>query len=187
VLNARNRIVPASWSSAAPDAGRRFMGVAVIRIAHTRRVSFQKKRYKSEFKYQKLNSKMTMQNAKSNGFKEKFKQRLYHFALRLIEFLDSLPKDNVLRRIGDQLLRSGTSILGNYAEGQSASSKKEFINFFTISLKSANESKLWGALLRDSKRTISEQVIWFLSELDEIANILVPSILTLKGKNNFAI
>ena len=125
---------------------------------------------------------MTMQNSKFNDFKEKFKQRLYDFTLKLIEFLDSLPKDNVSRRIGDQLLRSGTSILGNYVEGHSASSKKEFTNFFTTSLKSANESKLWLTLLRDSKRAKPEETTWFLKELDEISNIFASSILTLKGK-----
>lgn len=115
-------------------------------------------------------------------FKKEFKQRLYHFVLKLIEFIDQLPNDNVSRRIGDQLLRSGTSILGNYIEGQSASSKKDFINFFNHSLKSANESKLWLAILRDSKRAKPEQVEWFLKELEEISNIFASSILTLKGK-----
>jgi len=122
-----------------------------------------------------------MQNDKSK-FKNEFKKRLYNFALKLIEFLDKLPKDNVSKRIGDQLLRSGTSIVGNYIEGQAASSKKDFINYFNISLKSTNESKLWFALLRDSKRTRPEEVAWFLSELNEIANIFASSILTLKGK-----
>ncbi len=124
---------------------------------------------------------MKMENDKSK-FKKEFKKRLYNFALKLIEFLDRLPKDNVSRRIGDQLLRSGTSILGNYIEGESASSKKDFINYFNTSLKSANESKLWFALLRDSKRAKPEEVAWFLKELDEIANIFASSILTLKGK-----
>lgn len=32
-------------------------------------------------------------------FKKEFKKRLYNFVLRLIEFLDRLPKDNVSRRI----------------------------------------------------------------------------------------
>jgi len=83
-----------------------------------------------------------MQNDKSK-FKNEFKKRLYRFVLKLIEFIDRLPSnDNVSKRIGDQLLRSGTSILGNYVEGQSASSKKDFINFFSTSLKSSNESKL---------------------------------------------
>jgi len=118
----------------------------------------------------------------NQSFKIEFKKRLYNFTLRLIEFIDGLPNDNVSKRIGDQLLRSGTSILGNYIEGQSASSKKDFTNFFNNSLKSTNESKLWLALLRDSKRAKPEHVIWFLKELDEFANIFASSILTLKGK-----
>lgn len=93
-----------------------------------------------------------------------------------------MPNDNVSRRIGDQLLRSGTSILGNYIEGQSASSKKDFTNYFNHSLKSANESKVWLALLRDSKRIEPSEANWFLGELDEIAKIFASSILTLKGK-----
>jgi len=111
-----------------------------------------------------------MQNDNAK-FKKEFKRRLYDFALRLIEFLDKLPNDNVSRRLGDQLLRSGTSIVANYVEGQPASSKKDFTNFFNISLKSANESKLWLALLRDSNRARPEEVVWFLNELKEIANI----------------
>ena len=122
-----------------------------------------------------------MQNDKLK-FKKDFKKRLYSFTLKLIKFLDELPKDNVSRRLGDQLLRSGTSIIANYIEGQASSSKKDFTNYFKTSLKSANESKLWLALLRDSKRTKAESVSWFLSELDEIANIFASSILTLKGR-----
>jgi four helix bundle protein len=83
-----------------------------------------------------------MQNDKSK-FKKEFKRRLYNFTLKTIEFLDSLPNDNVSRRLSDQLLRSSTSIIGNYIEGQAASSKKDFINYFNTSLKSSNESKLW--------------------------------------------
>ncbi len=122
-----------------------------------------------------------MENDKSK-FKNEFKKRLYNFVLKLIEFLDNLPKDNVSKRLGDQLLRSGTSILGNYVEGQPASSKKAFTNYFNYSLKSTNESKLWINLLRDSKRAKPEQVSWFLNELDEIGKIFASSVLTLKGK-----
>ena len=73
-----------------------------------------------------------MQNDKVK-IKKEFKKRLYAFTLELIEFIDKLPKDNVSRRLGDQLLRSGTSIIANYIEGQSASSKKDFTNYFNIS------------------------------------------------------
>jgi four helix bundle protein len=72
--------------------------------------------------------------------------------------------------------------LGNFIEGQAASSKKDFTNFFNISLKSANESKLWLALLRDSGRVKNENTLWLLGELNEISNIFASSILTLRGK-----
>ena len=86
-----------------------------------------------------------------------FKKRLYTFVLKLIELLDGLSDDMVSKRISDQLFRSGSSVLANYIEGQSASSKKEFTNCLSISLKSANESKMWIALLRDSKRTTAQK------------------------------
>ena len=113
---------------------------------------------------------------------EIFKRRLYQFVLRLIRFIEKLPANRTTRIIGDQLLRSGTSILGNYIEANSASSKKDFINFFTYSLKSANESKIWLTLLRDTNKGDQEELKWLLEELIEIANILASSILTMKGK-----
>ena len=116
-------------------------------------------------------------------FKNEFKKRLYNWVLHLIKFIDKLPKDSVCNVMGKQLLRSGTSILANYIEANSASSKKDFINFFTHALKSANESKVWLSLLRDTEKGNKDELQWLLGELIEIANILASSILTLKGKN----
>ncbi len=87
---------------------------------------------------------MENDNAK---FKNEFKKRSYNWVIRLIKFIDALPKDSVGNVMGKQLLRSGTSILANYIEANSASFNKDFINFFTRSLKSANESKVWLTLL----------------------------------------
>lgn len=108
------------------------------------------------------------------------KKRLYTFVLKLIKLLDLLPKDRTSSAIHGQLIRSGTSILANYIEGQSASSKKEFVLFMQYCLKSANESKVWIALLRDSSRIKKEESTWFLDELEEISKIFASSIITLK-------
>lgn len=127
-------------------------------------------------------SKIKMQNDKSK-FKNEFKKRLYSFVLRLIKFIGTLDrKDTVCRVIADQLTRSGTSILANYIEGQAASSKKEFTLYFDRCLKSANESKVWVALLRDANKCNRDEANWLLGELTEIANIFGSSILKLKGK-----
>jgi four helix bundle protein len=122
-----------------------------------------------------------MENDKAK-FKNEFKSRLYKLILKLIKFIDKLPKDTTSGIIGRQLVRSGTSILANYIEGQSASSKKDFTNFFHHSLKSANESKVWVALLRDTDKADKKEADEMLKELDEISKIFASSLLTLKGK-----
>lgn len=116
------------------------------------------------------------------NFKKEFTARLYKFALRLIEFIDCLPKDLSTGVIAKQLIRSGTSVLANYVEANSASSRKDFANFFTYALKSANESKVWLILLRDTGKGNSNEVQLLLQEVVEISNILATSLLTLKGK-----
>jgi len=115
-------------------------------------------------------------------FKVEFKARMYKWVLRLVKFIDSLSRGNVNEVMGKQLLRSGTSILANYVEANSASSRKDFINFFTHSLKSANESKVWLSLLKDLDKGDKAEVDWLLKELIEISNVIASSILTLKGK-----
>lgn len=114
-----------------------------------------------------------LENIKSRS---DFRKRIYFFTLKLIEFIDSLPKDNVSLRISDQLFACGTNVISNYIEATAASTKKELNNFTLASLKNANESKLWLALTRDSKRAKPEKVKWFLDELDEISKILAASI-----------
>ena len=122
-----------------------------------------------------------MQNDNAK-FKSEFKKRLYNWVIRLIKFIDKLPIDSVCNVMGKQLLRSGTSILANYIEATSASSKKDFINFFTHSLKSSNESKVWLTLLRDTNKGEKNELKWLLDEIVEISNILASSIITLKSK-----
>lgn len=118
----------------------------------------------------------------SNAKQIEFKKRVYVFVLRLIKFIENCKKSQTTRIIGDQLLRSGTGILGTYIEGLSASSKKEYTNYFNYSLKSANESKVWVSIMRDTGNGDREEANWLLNELNEYSNIFASSILTLKSK-----
>jgi four helix bundle protein len=113
------------------------------------------------------------------------KKRTYLHALEVIKFLESLPKDYISETIGRQLLRSATSIGANVIEAQAASSRKDFANFYSHSLKSANESKYWLGLLRDSNKAPASMIDPILGETNELSNILASSILTVKGKNKF--
>ena len=113
------------------------------------------------------------------------KKRTYIYALDVIKFLEGLPKDYISEIIGRQLLRSATSIGANIVEAQASSSKKDFANFYSHSLKSANESKFWLGLLKDSGKASSDKVGSILNETNELSNILASSILTMKGKKRF--
>ena len=122
-----------------------------------------------------------MQNYNSK-FKSDLKTRCYKFSLDLLSFIDSLPSSLGSKIIADQLLRSGTSVGANLIEATASSSRLEFKKFHEIALKSANETKYWLCLLRDSKKADLERVNRLLEEVTEISKMIASGVLKLKGK-----
>lgn len=123
-----------------------------------------------------------MQNSK---YKIDLKEKAYLYSLGVIKFIDSLSnKDVSVQIITKQLLRSATSIGANIIEAQAGSSKRDFTNFLNHSLKSANESKFWLRLLRDSNKAQNYKVNNLLKETEELSKILAASLITLRGKRN---
>lgn len=119
-----------------------------------------------------------------NKLKQEFKLRIYRYIIRLLKFLCALPNNVVLIEIKKQLTRSGTSMGANFFEAEAASSKKDYQNYFHISLKSANESKFWLAVIRDSglcQKDLLPELEYSLNETKEIANILAKSLITMKN------
>jgi four helix bundle protein len=127
-----------------------------------------------------------MSNLKSQNYNAKVKSdikyRAYKFSLENIKLVETFPNKRIAWIITDQLLRSVTSIGANLIEAKSASPKKDFIKFYEIALKSANESKYWLCLARDAKMTSKEKVGLLLTEAEEISKIIAASLLKLKGK-----
>lgn len=119
--------------------------------------------------------------------KPELKIRAYYFSIELVRFLSSLPNKRILWTLSDQLLRSGTSIGANIVEGQGAISKKDFINYYQIALKSANETRYWLGILRDATDVDKPKINEFIQEAKEITNILGASLLTLKNKRKSVI
>lgn len=114
--------------------------------------------------------------------KTELKYRCYYFSIKIIKFLETLPEKKVYWIISDQLLRSATSIGANIVEAKSSSSKRDFIKYYEIALKSANETKYWLGLLRDATSINKDKVSQPLSEVEEISKMLGSSLLTLKNK-----
>ena len=99
--------------------------------------------------------------------------------------METLPNKKVYWVISDQLLRAATSIGANIVEAKASSSKRDFIKFYEIALKSANETKYWLGLLRDAAQTDKDKTNQLLMEVEEISKMLGSSLLTLKNKKKF--
>jgi four helix bundle protein len=70
-------------------------------------------------------------------------ERFQEFADRIVSVIEALPDTRIGRRIADQLLRSGTSPLGNYEEACGTESRRDFIHKLRICLKEVRESRAW--------------------------------------------
>ena len=102
--------------------------------------------------------------------------RCFHFSKCIILFVANVEFGSVYYSLFDQLIRSATSIGANAVEESSGSSKKDFINFYSIALKSANETKYWLCLIRDTMNCDKSRVTELLSEADQISKIIASII-----------
>lgn len=97
------------------------------------------------------------------------------FALRIIRLVHALPKSQVTSVIGNQLLRSGTSVGANYRSACRGRSKAEFISKLGVAIEEADESIYWLELLKESQ-VIKEQLLEpLLQEANEILAMMIAS------------
>jgi four helix bundle protein len=78
-------------------------------------------------------------------------ERTKSFALKIIQLFTALPKSDLARILGKQVLRSGTSIGANYREAYRSRSEPEFLAKIGDCLKELDETAYWLELLDESK------------------------------------
>jgi four helix bundle protein len=108
-------------------------------------------------------------------------ERFLDFADRASTVVEALPDTRVGRRIADQLLRSGTSPLGNYEEACAAESKADFAHKLGICLKEVRESRAWLRLTARKKLLPATRLDDLIDEADQLARIIGQSIATARG------
>jgi four helix bundle protein len=106
------------------------------------------------------------------------KARTKTFALRVIKVVEALPKNRTANVIGNQLLRSGTSVGANYRSACRARSTADFVAKMGIVEEEADESAYWMELLIDSKLMSHQQLDDLIKEANELVAISVASIKT---------
>ncbi|MFA5991208.1 MAG: four helix bundle protein [Candidatus Doudnabacteria bacterium] len=104
--------------------------------------------------------------------KQDLKERTKNFALRVIRLVQSLPKTDVGRVIGNQLLRSGTAVAANYRAACRARSKSEFIAKIGIVVEESDESCFWMEMIIDAPLLKKSLVENLYNEAKEITAIM---------------
>ena len=94
------------------------------------------------------------------------------FAIRIVKLYKYLHYEKHEAVMSKQLLRSGTSIGANVAEGERGQSKPDFRAKMSIALKEANETKYWLTLLHRTEYLNTNEFDSLVKDLKEILAIL---------------
>jgi four helix bundle protein len=105
------------------------------------------------------------------------------FALGVIGYVAKLPRTQIENVLGNQLLRSGTSIGANYREANRAESRNDFIHKIGIAEKEAAETQYWLELCKDARLGDLDACERLLQEVNELIAILVSIGKTSKARS----
>ena len=112
---------------------------------------------------------------------EDVQERTRKFALRIIKLFRSLPKTDDARILGEQLLRSDTSIGANYRAACRARSGAEFVAKLGIVFEEADETAIWLELVRDAEIFPEAKLRERIQEAKELVAIFFGSVRKAKG------
>jgi four helix bundle protein len=104
--------------------------------------------------------------------------RTKEFALRVMKLCDALPRSQSGRVVGDQLLRSGTSVAANYRAACRGRSKAEFISKLGTVEEEADESAFWMELIMEGGLLRKRRVQPLHDESVELRAIMAASKIT---------
>jgi four helix bundle protein len=113
---------------------------------------------------------------------EDLKRRTKQFALRVIRLIEALPRTRTAQVVGDQLLRSATSVAANYRAACRARSQADFVHKLGIVEEEADESLFWLEMVVETDLMPAARVQELIQEADELTAIFVASRKTAKKK-----
>lgn len=115
--------------------------------------------------------------------KWELERRTKRFALRVIQFVSSLPSNTVTRVMGYQLMKAGTSIGANYREANRGVSRADFLNKIGIVEKEAAETQYWIELFDEAGVGDANERAWLSQKSSELLAIFTSIGKTTKSKS----
>ncbi len=117
------------------------------------------------------------------GKEADLRERTKVFALRIIRLYQALPSTGEAKVLGNQVLRSGTSVAANYREAKRARSRAEMLAKLGIVEQELDETLLWLELLSDAGIVPQDRLADLRQEADELIRIIVSTIKRLKSSD----
>jgi four helix bundle protein len=119
-----------------------------------------------------------------NSQAEKLRQRVKHFAVRVVRFVRTLPREPAGDAIGRQLVRSGTGVSSNYRAACRARSRAEFIAKLGIVVEEADEAEHWVEVIYESRLSSGPELEWLQSESRKLRAIFTASASTARKNHS---
>lgn len=117
------------------------------------------------------------------GRNHEFRRKLIDFAIKTIRLTKVLPKTSENLIIFGQIIRSSTSIGGNYAESMFALTKPDFIHCLNICKKETAETLHWLEILLRLNPGFEKEIELLMEETESYLRIFISSVKTAQ-KNN---
>jgi four helix bundle protein len=110
------------------------------------------------------------------------RDRTKAFAIRVIRLYVALPKSELARILGRQVVRSGTSPGAHCREAFRARSDAELISKLETALQELDETVYWLELLIESSTVRGSRLVPLIAEANELISIIVASVKTVKRR-----
>lgn len=114
------------------------------------------------------------------------KARTKKFAVDMIQFARSVPRDPINGQIASQLTDAATSVAAHYRAVCRAKSRADFINKLSGAIEEVDESALWLEILAEAGICASSKTTLLWKEADELTRIFVRSRETARAKQKAA-
>ena len=112
------------------------------------------------------------------------KERTKAFALRVIKLYAALPRRGDAKILGNQILKSGTSVGAHYREACRAKSDADFISKIEGALQELDETAYWLELIGEAQILPMTRLQPLHDEADELMAVLVTIVRKVKRKNS---
>lgn len=119
-----------------------------------------------------------------SSFADELKLRTKTFAMRIIRMVEAPPQGSTGRVLGDQVLRSGTSVGANYREAHRARSPAEFRAKIGDCLREIDETDYWLELIADTKLLPEKQLLDLRRETGELIGIFASTLKTSRARDS---